>query len=346
LRELRFIINFFTLIIIIFSFFFFFSRNFLILYIFFELVLFFILILIVGYGIQIEKINSSYYLIFYSIFCSYPFIFIYFSNRFFFSFCFFFFIRWEFFFFLRLCFLMKFPVYFLHIWLPKAHVEAPTRARILLAGLLLKLGTLGFFRIVKRINFLFLNFWFFISILGMIICSFICLFQRDSKSLAAYSSVTHMSFLFLSLIYFRNFRKIRGLIIILSHGYTSTLLFFFIGEFFHKINTRIIYFLNRLFNNSLIFCIILSFILLSNSGVPPSISFFSEFILFSCRFLFFKVIFFVVIFFFFFSFYYSFFFMVNITIGKFYVDQNFNSNLFRFSFLLMMFNFFWIRFFF
>ena len=70
MRELRFIINFFTLIIIIFSFFFFFSRNFLILYIFFELVLFFILILIVGYGIQIEKINSSYYLIFYSIFCS------------------------------------------------------------------------------------------------------------------------------------------------------------------------------------------------------------------------------------------------------------------------------------
>ena len=50
--------------------------------------------------------------------------------------------------------IIKFPIYFLHLWLPKAHVEAPTTASILLAGLLLKLGTAGFFRILGRINFI------------------------------------------------------------------------------------------------------------------------------------------------------------------------------------------------
>jgi len=274
----------------------------------FEIVLFLILVLIIGFGSQIEKINSSYYLIFYSVFCSYPFLFVYFSNNFYYSFCFFdMFLSWERFLLLSLSFLMKFPVYFLHLWLPKAHVEAPTRARILLAGLLLKLGTLGFFRIIKRINFLYFNFLFFISFLGMIICSFICLFQSDSKSFAAYSSVTHISFLLLSLVYLTRFRKISGLIIMLSHGYTSTLLFFFIGEFFHRRGTRIIYFFNSLLNNNLMFCLIFSSVFLSNSGVPPSTSFISEFVLISCRFNLFKIIFFVIGIYFFFSFYYSFF---------------------------------------
>jgi NADH-ubiquinone oxidoreductase chain 4 len=60
--------------------------------------------------------------------------------------------------FLTLGFIIKFPVYFLHLWLPKAHVEAPTSARILLAGLLLKLGTVGFFRIIKVLTFTHINF--------------------------------------------------------------------------------------------------------------------------------------------------------------------------------------------
>lgn len=52
---------------------------------------------------------------------------------------------------LSMCFIMKFPVYFLHLWLPKAHVEAPTVGRILLAGLLLKLGTVGYMRIISSL---------------------------------------------------------------------------------------------------------------------------------------------------------------------------------------------------
>lgn len=134
---------------------FFIPRNIIMLYMFFELSMFPILVIILGFGSQIEKINSSYYLIFYAAFCSFPFLFVYFKRRFYFTFAYFdFFISWEIFFILRLRFIIKFPVYFLHLWLPKAHVEAPTTARILLAGLLLKLGTAGFLRILGRINFI------------------------------------------------------------------------------------------------------------------------------------------------------------------------------------------------
>uniref|UniRef100_A0A0K0EK50 NADH-ubiquinone oxidoreductase chain 4 n=1 Tax=Strongyloides stercoralis TaxID=6248 RepID=A0A0K0EK50_STRER len=88
---------------------------------------------------------------------------------------------------------MKFPVFFLHLWLPKAHVEAPTSASILLAGLLLKFGTVGFVRIIKSLSYCHINYWFFFSVLGMFISCFVCVFQSDFKSLAAYSSVVHMN---------------------------------------------------------------------------------------------------------------------------------------------------------
>jgi len=96
--------------------------------------------------------------------------------------------------------LIKFPVYFLHLWLPKAHVEAPTSASMLLAGLLLKLGTGGFLRLVFLIKYNFDSFLFFISFFGVILGGFFCFFQRDLKSLSAFSSINHMSFLLVLLL--------------------------------------------------------------------------------------------------------------------------------------------------
>uniref|UniRef100_A0A0K0DRN6 NADH-ubiquinone oxidoreductase chain 4 n=1 Tax=Angiostrongylus cantonensis TaxID=6313 RepID=A0A0K0DRN6_ANGCA len=120
-----------------------------------------------------------------------------------------------------------------------AHVEAPTTARILLAGLLLKLGTAGFLRILGSINFSYNNFWLFLSLLGIVLSAFRCLFQRDSKSLAAYSSVTHIRFLLLAIrvLFIRG--KVARILMILAHGYTSTLMFYLIGEFFHVRSRRI-----------------------------------------------------------------------------------------------------------
>jgi NADH-ubiquinone oxidoreductase chain 4 len=97
-------------------------------------------------------------------------------------------------------FFIKFPVYFLHFWLPKAHVEAPTSARMLLAGLLLKLGTGGFLRLIFLLKYQFVGGAFFVALLGRFFCSIMCFFQRDLKALAALSSVNHMSFLLLLLL--------------------------------------------------------------------------------------------------------------------------------------------------
>lgn len=134
--------------------FFFVPVNVIMLYIFFELSMIPILIIILGYGSQIEKINSAYYLIFYAAFCSLPFLFVYFKRFFFIRLVYFDFnLSWEMVFVLSLSFIIKFPVYFLHLWLPKAHVEAPTTASMLLAGLLLKLGTAGFLRILGSLCF-------------------------------------------------------------------------------------------------------------------------------------------------------------------------------------------------
>ncbi|CQD11705.1 NAD (P) H-quinone oxidoreductase subunit D4 [Wolbachia endosymbiont wPip_Mol of Culex molestus] len=91
------------------------------------------------------------------------------------------------------------------------------------------------------------------------------MFQRDSKSLAAYSSVTHIRFLLLSLSLITIRSKVAGVIIILAHGYTSSLIFYIIGEFYHISSTRIIYFFNRFINSSIILRILFSLVFLSNS---------------------------------------------------------------------------------
>ena len=285
---------------------FFIPRNIIMLYIFFELSMFPILVIILGYGSQIEKINSSYYLIFYAAFCSFPFLFVYFKSNFLLVFTYYnFIISWEIFFILSLRFIIKFPIYFLHLWLPKAHVEAPTTASMLLAGLLLKLGTAGFLRILGRLSFVHNNVWILIAFLGIILGSFCCVFQSDSKALAAYSSVTHMSFLLLSLVFITIRSKISSVILILAHGYTSTLIFYLIGEFYHTSGSRIIYFMRRFFRSSIIIGILFSVVFLSNSGVPPSLSFLSEFLVISNSLLISKSMFLIIFIYFVVSFYYS-----------------------------------------
>lgn len=323
---------------------FFIPRNIIILYIFFELSIFPILVIILGYGSQIEKINSSYYLIFYAAFCSFPFLFVYFNSRFLLTFAYFdFFLSWELFFILSLRFIIKFPIYFLHLWLPKAHVEAPTTASILLAGLLLKLGTAGFLRILGRINFIHNNIWILIAFLGIILGSFCCVFQSDSKALAAYSSVTHIGFLLLALIFISIRGKVRRLILILAHGYTSTLIFYLIGEFYHTSSSRIIYFINRFFSSRIIIGIIFSGVFLSNRGVPPSLSFLSEFMVISNRIISLKFIFFMVFLYFLVSFYYSLFLITRSLIGKKFINFNSWNIGFTSPLFLIIYNIFWLR---
>nr|YP_009391084.1 NADH dehydrogenase subunit 4 [Caenorhabditis afra]ARV88349.1 NADH dehydrogenase subunit 4 [Caenorhabditis afra] len=322
---------------------FFIPSNMMMLYMFFELSMFPILVMILGYGSQIEKINSSYYLMFYAAFCSFPFLFVYFKSNFLLVFTYYnFIISWEMFFILSLSFMMKFPIYFLHLWLPKAHVEAPTTASMLLAGLLLKLGTAGFLRILGSLSFVHNNVWILIAFLGMILGSFCCVFQSDSKALAAYSSVTHMSFLLLSLVFITMSSKISSVMLMLAHGYTSTLMFYLIGEFYHTSGSRMIYFMSSFFSSSMIMGILFSVVFLSNSGVPPSLSFLSEFLVISNSLLISKSMFFMVFLYFVVSFYYSLFLITSSLMGK--SIHNFNTWNVGFSapLVFMMYNIFWL----
>nr|YP_009186382.1 NADH dehydrogenase subunit 4 [Strongyloides stercoralis]BAT21210.1 NADH dehydrogenase subunit 4 [Strongyloides stercoralis] len=311
------VIVFFSKVLLVISFFFFFSYSVFYLYVFFELSMVPIIILILGYGYQIEKVNSFFYLVFYATFCSVPFLFVYFSLDFFFVVPYFdCFISWEMVFIISLAFMMKFPVFFLHLWLPKAHVEAPTSASILLAGLLLKFGTVGFVRIMKSLSYCHINYWFFFSVLGMFISCFVCVFQSDFKSLAAYSSVVHMNFLLFFLLFFGLYSKTGSFLMMVSHGYTSSVMFYFIGEFYRSLGSRMIYFLNSFMSSSFIFSFLISLVFLSNCGMPPSISFFSEFFSFSGFFSLFYNVFFLVFFYFFVSFYYCVYIIVISFLGK------------------------------
>lgn len=303
--------------LIFFSFIFFFSFNFLWLYIFFELTLFPIIVIILVFGSQIEKINSSYYLIFYTIFCRIPWLIIFFfvNIDLIFNYLFILF-SWELTLFFSLLFLVKFPIYFFHLWLPKAHVEAPTRARILLAALLLKLGTSALFRILIILNFNNLLVWFIIRFFGITAGVVNCFLQRDSKSLLAYRSIIHINFLFFILLVLNNFVKSSSFLIIISHGFVSSLLFFFIGEFYKIRNTRFIFYFKNLILSRMFFLYLVIFCILGNRAVPISLSFFLELLGIYGGFMFLIISFTVVGFYFFFSFYARFYLLVRGLIGK------------------------------
>lgn len=96
--------------------------------------------------------------------------------------------------FLVFAFLVKIPIFIVHLWLPKAHVEAPISGSIILAGVLLKLGGYGLLRVLNFLIFIF-NFnsiFIIFRLLGGVLVSLVCLRQIDLKSLVAYSSVAHM----------------------------------------------------------------------------------------------------------------------------------------------------------
>lgn len=241
-----------------------------------------------------------------------------------------------------MCFLVKFPVYFLHLWLPKAHVEAPTTARILLAGLLLKLGTAGFLRLGEVMKFTFMNFWVVLSLVGIVVRAFMCLFQRDAKAVAAYSSITHMRFVLLALVIMAKSSKIGGCLMMLSHGYTSALIFYLIGEFFHSRGSRMINYLRGFMARGVVISFFMIAVFLSNRGVPPSLSFISEFVVITNLFRVNGGLLVVLFLYFFIAFYYSIFILTGALMGGGPKSLRSWASCFIFPGLVLMYNFFWV----
>lgn len=182
-------------------------------YIMFESTLIPIFLLILGWGYQPERIPASYYLLFYTLFASLPLLLglLYLSSE----------LGSMNFYLLGisriewgiplvvamiLAFLVKIPIYFGHLWLPKAHVEAPVAGSIILAGVLLKLGGYGLFRVlpVLSLSLVAISPWVIaVRVIGGAVASLICIRETDAKSLIAYSSVAHMALVIVGLFLMR-----------------------------------------------------------------------------------------------------------------------------------------------
>jgi NADH-quinone oxidoreductase subunit M len=182
-----------------------------------------------------------------------------------------------------LAFAIKVPMFPFHTWLPDAHVEAPTGGSVILAGVLLKMGTYGFIRFAMPLfptafN-LMLPLLVALAVIGIIYGAMVSIVQKDMKKLVAYSSVSHLGFVMLGL-FAMNTEGVSGAVLqMISHGISTGALFLAVGIIYERRHTRMISEFGGLASQMPIYAFLLVFFVLSSVGLPGLNGFVGEFLI-------------------------------------------------------------------
>ena len=179
-------------------------------------------------------------------------------------------------------FAVKIPVFPFHTWLPDAHVEAPTAVSVLLAGVLLKLGGYGFFRIaMPSFPAAFERFvpWLVVlALINIIYGAYVAMAQRDLKKLVAYSSISHMGYILLGLVALNEAGLDGSMFQMVSHGLTTGMLFLLVGIIYSRTHTRLISELGGMQGKVPMLAGALAFDSMASLGLPGLSGFIGEFL--------------------------------------------------------------------
>jgi len=184
-----------------------------------------------------------------------------------------------------IAFAIKVPTWPFHTWLPDAHVEAPTAVSVILAGVLLKMGTYGLLRISLPMLPYGTNYFVWpmaiIGVIGIIYGALVCMAQKDLKKLVAYSSVSHMGFCLLGIAAVTSVAGLQGCMFqMFAHGLITGALFLLVGMIYDRAHTREIAAFGGLWHKLPVYSGVMMLFVMGSLGLPGLAGFISEFMVF------------------------------------------------------------------